>query len=586
MLRSKISLGRVAIGVSTMVVALMIASPSGAAPSAARLSTTSHVQAAPSWGAAEEAPGTAGINAGGTAAVTDISCTKVGDCVAVGTYAVSSAANADFVDVESGGTWAAAQEVPGYAVLNTGTSQDVSVSVDCPSTGNCTVVGSYTGTGNYVYPFTDTETNGTWANALELTGFPAGNGDDSATLDVLSCTGVGDCTVSGVFNNGAITPYAAAESHGVWGSPVALAGLSTLATGGESYPTSLSCSSAGNCGETGFYTTGSGTTELSSYVVNETNGTWGSAIAIPGLVALNVGNLSVTSEISCPATGDCVVGGEYALSSTQADAFIAIESGGTWGSAEVVPGTASLNVDLAANVDAVSCSSATTCVVGGTYEDSAGSSQAFVEDETNGNWATATEVPGTATLNNGGDASIFSTSCSSPGNCAATGVYTDSQGNVQTFVVNQRSGTWGSAIELAGLQALNLDGYSEGLVISCATDGSCGVGGDYTDGSNDSQAFVAGSNATLSVPSAPSIRAKSSAVGAITVSLKSAVANGGDPVTEYEYSLNGGAWIKAGTSGTVTIRHLKAKDVYHVRLRALNTLGAGATSGSLSVTVV
>jgi hypothetical protein len=510
----------------------------------------------------------------------------VGDCVAVGTYAISSTADADFVAVESGGTWGSAEEIPGYAALNTGSSEDVTVSVECPSTGNCTVAGSYTGTGNYVYPFTASESNGTWANALELTGFPAGNGDDSASLGVLSCTGVGDCTVSGIFSNGEITPYAATESHGVWGSPVALAGLSTLDTGGSSYPTSLSCSSVGNCGETGLYTIGTSTTELSSYVVNEVNGTWGSAIALPGLATLDVGNVGFTSQISCPATGDCVVGGAYALSSTQAAAFIAVESGGTWGSAEVAPGTAALNVDLGAEVDAVSCSSASTCVVGGTYEDSAGSSQAFVEDETNGNWAAATEVPGTAALNNGGDASIFSTSCSSPGNCAATGVYTDSQGNVQTFVVNQRSGTWGSAIELAGLQALNLDGYSAGLVISCASDGSCGVGGDYTDGSNDSQAFVAGSNATLSVPSAPSIRAKSSAVGAITVSLKSAVVNGGDPVTEYEYSINGGPWIKAGTSSTVTIRHLKAKDVYRVRLRALNTLGAGATSGSLSVTVV
>jgi hypothetical protein len=584
MLSSKISLG---VGVSTLVVALMISSPSGAAlHSAARVQATSHAQSAPTWGAAEEAPGTASINAGGTAAVTDESCTKVGDCVAVGTYAVSSTAYADFVEVESGGTWGSAQEIPGYAALNVGTSEDVAVSVDCPSTGNCTVAGSYTGTGNYLFPFTASETSGTWANALELTGFPAGNGDDSATLDVLSCTGVGDCTVSGVFNNGAITPYAAAESHGVWGSPVALAGLSTLDTGGSAYPSSLSCSSAGNCGETGLYTIGTSTTELSSYVVNETNGTWSSAIAIPGLSTLDVGNVGVTSQISCPATGDCVVGGEYALSSADSAAFLAVESGGTWGSAQVVPGTSALNVELGANVDAVSCTSVTTCVVGGTYKDSAGSFQAFVENETNGNWAAATEVPGSATLNNGGDASIFSTSCSSPGNCAATGVYTDSQGNVQTFVVNQRSGTWGSAIELAGLQALNLDGYSEGLVISCATDGSCGVGGDYTDGSNDSQAYVAGSNATLSVPSAPSIRAKSSAVGSITVSLKSAVANGGDPVTEYEYSLNGGSWIKAGTSSTITIRHLKAKDVYHVRLRALNTLGAGATSGSLLVTVV
>jgi hypothetical protein len=62
-LRSKIFVRPFVIGTSTLVVALMISSPSGAAPSATRVSATAHVQATPTWGAAEEAPGTAGINA-------------------------------------------------------------------------------------------------------------------------------------------------------------------------------------------------------------------------------------------------------------------------------------------------------------------------------------------------------------------------------------------------------------------------------------------------------------------------------------------------------------------------------------------
>ncbi len=447
------------------------------------------------------------------------------------------------------------------------------------------MAGSYSGDSNYLYPFTESEVNGTWSDALELTGFPAGNGDLSAELGALSCTGAGDCVVSGAYFDGtAVTVFNAQESKGVWGAPTNLSGLSFA--GSDVLTTSLSCSSAGNCGETGVYSVGTSTTELGAFVANETNGTWGSAEEIPGLDTLNVGNDALPSAISCGGTGNCVVGGIYSITSTETGGFIAIEAGGTWGNAEVVPGLAALDAESGGEVDAVSCAGTTSCVVGGNYKDSSGSYQAFVEDESDGSWKPAVVVPNSTTLNNGGSAATLSTSCSSPGNCAATGAYTDNQGNVQAFVVNEVAGTWGNAIEIAGVQALNQDGFSLGETISCASDGSCGVGGQYTDASNDTQAFVASSNATLSVPSAPAIRAASHAVGSLTVTLKAAVANGGDPVTGYEYSLNGGAWIKAGTSPTITIRHLKAKTTYHVRLRALNALGVGKASASVTVSVV
>jgi hypothetical protein len=579
---SRLSTVGAVVGSATLLVAMFVAVPSGASSIG---SVAAHV-GSPTWTAGVEAPGTATLNVGGEAQVNDVSCTKVGDCVAVGTYATSSTANADFVEVESGGTWGSAQEIPGYAALNVGSSQDVYGEVQCMSTGNCTIAGTYAGPSSYLYPFTASETNGTWSSALELTGFPYGNGDLSADLSALSCSGVGDCVVSGDFyDNSALTIYEAAESKGVWGSPTVLGGVSAL---DSSYvdTTTLSCSSTGNCGEAGLYSIGSSTTEFSAFVATESNGTWGSAVEIPGLATLNVGNAAAPSAISCAGTGDCVVGGQYSVTSSELGGFIAIEKSGTWASAEEVPGLATLDAENGGSTNAVSCSSTSTCVVGGNYKDASGSYQPFVEDETNGTWASAIEVPNAATLNNGGTGAIQSTSCSSPGNCGATGFYTDNQGNVQAFVVNQTAGTWGNAIEIAGVQALNQDGLAEGLSISCASDGSCGLGGEYTDASNDAQAFVANSNATLSTPNAPAIRVASHAEGSITVTLKAAVSNGGDPVTEYEYSLNGGAWIKAGTSSTVTIRHLKAKTLYHVRLRALNTLGAGKTSASVSVSVI
>ncbi len=68
---------------------------------------------------------------------------------------------------------------------------------------------------------------------------------------------------------------------------------------------------------------------------------------------------------------------------------------GTWGTAIEVPGTAALNTGGNAQIDSVSCASAGNCSAGGFYTDSSGHGQAFVVSEVNGKWGKAEEVPGT-----------------------------------------------------------------------------------------------------------------------------------------------------------------------------------------------
>ena len=109
-------------------------------------------------------------------------------------------------------------------------------------------------------------------------------------------------------------------------------------------------------------------------------------------------------------------------------------SGGTWGTAIEVPGIAALN-QAYASVRSVSCASAGNCSAGGDYTDSSFHDQAFVVSEVHGTWGTAEEVPGTAALNTGGAATIISVSCAPAGTCSAGGVYTD--GGEQAFVVSK-----------------------------------------------------------------------------------------------------------------------------------------------------
>ena len=111
-------------------------------------------------------------------------------------------------------------------------------------------------------------------------------------------------------------------------------------------------------------------------------------------------------------------------------------SGGAWGTAIEVPGTAALNTVGLAYTSAMSCASAGNCSAGGHYTASS-SGQVFVVSQVNGRWGTAKEVPGTATLNTGGGADVYWLSCATAGNCSAGGYYTDSSGHQQAFVVSQ-----------------------------------------------------------------------------------------------------------------------------------------------------
>jgi hypothetical protein len=116
----------------------------------------------------------------------------------------------------------------------------------------------------------------------------------------------------------------------------------------------------------------------------------------------------------------------------------AAASGGTWGTAREVPGTAALDQGGPAEALSVSCASAGNCSAGGSYADGPDVTQAFVAGEVNGTWQKAIEVPGLGSLNEGGGAAVNSVSCASAGNCAAGGFYMPSSRHVQAFVVNER----------------------------------------------------------------------------------------------------------------------------------------------------
>jgi len=281
---------------------------------------------------------------------------------------------------------------------------------------------------------------------------------------------------------------AAARAAGSWGRAITMPGLGALNKGGNADVSSVSCASPGNCSAGGYYTDGGG--HQQGFVVSEQNGRWGRAIEVPGLGALNKGRNAQVLSVSCASPGNCAAGGYYGnrsrfLNAGYGRGFVVSERNGGWGKAIEVPGLAALGGSGA--VTSVSCGAAGNCAAAGFY---ASGLQGFVAVERNGVWGKAIEVPGLAALNKYGQAQVWSVSCASAGSCAAGGSYEDSSG-FHGFVAVERHGRWDKAIEVPGLAALNKGEYAVVWSVSCGSAGSCAAGGSYWDRHDHYQGFVA-----------------------------------------------------------------------------------------------
>jgi hypothetical protein len=470
-------------GVSAGAALLAVActAPAGLARAAAGAAAR-----AGTWRAAIEVPGTGALNKGGDAAVNSVSCASAGNCAAVGQYTDGSGHQQAFVARETSGTWHAAIEVPSTAALNKGGRADV-VSVSCPSAGNCAAGGQYTDGSGHSQAFVASETSGTWHAAIEVPGTAALNKGGGARVSSVSCASAGNCAAVGGYKDGSRhhQVFVASETSGTWHAAIEVPGTAALNKGGFATVSSVSCGSAGNCLAGGSYASAG----FQAFVASERGGTWHAAIEVPGTAALNQGGAAGVHSVSCASAGNCTAGGSFTDSDRQAQPFVASETNGTWHAAIDVPGINDIDGGF---VQSLSCASAGNCAAGGTYLDGAMQDHAFVASETNGTWHAAIEVPGTAPPNpNGGGAEVNSVSCASAGNCLAGGHYTDGSGHGQAFVAGETNGTWHAAIELPGTATLNKGGSASVLSVSCAPAGNCAAGGSYTDRSGHLQAFVA-----------------------------------------------------------------------------------------------
>jgi hypothetical protein len=295
------------------------------------------------------------------------------------------------------------------------------------------------------------------------------------------------------------TPVAAsataAGAASSWGRAIPVPGLAALNTGRKAEVLSVSCAAAGSCAAGGYYQNHG----KHGFVVSKGNGRWRQAIEVPGLNALNKGGSQV-SAVSCASAGFCAAGGYYGNHSKNpydvitGRGFVVSERNGRWHRAVEVPGLGALNSGGNAEVSSVSCASRGYCAAVGFFTDSGGHQQGFVAVEQSGVWGKAVEVPGLGALNTGGSAEVSSVSCGSPGNCAAGGYYdartSGGAGHQLAFVVSEQNGSWGTAQQAAANLSTGPGGPAFVDAVSCGSPGNCAAGGQFSDASGEAQAFV------------------------------------------------------------------------------------------------
>ena len=312
-----------------------------------------------------------------------VSCSSVGNCVAVGYYNLASnpANFHPLILVETNGSWSAVSSYTLPAGATSGPQYEL-YSVVCPADNNCTAVGYYNTSTSTRTGLLMNEVNGVWSAVSTPTPATFDASLDSEFQDV-SCTGPGSCSAVGGYTDtgtGTQLPLIAWSVNGAWTNEVAT--LPGDATGPYLFMNAVSCPSAGSCVGVGWYETATGYKAL---VLTQSGTTWtGTAPALPiDAVAAYPG--AALNAVHCDSPGSCTAVGSYATAMNVTLPLIFVESAGTW--LNVV---APLPSDLVANFDNqyydIQCTTATNCLAIGGYYNAQGELP-LIGVETNGVWS-------------------------------------------------------------------------------------------------------------------------------------------------------------------------------------------------------
>lgn len=201
-------------------------------------------------------------------------------------------------------------------------------------------------------------------------------------------------------------------------------------------------------------------------------------------------------SIVCSSAGNCTAVGEFTNPETFAQAFTMSSVNGVWSRARpTVFADGVRNPSRESELVSVSCSSIGNCAAVGKYSDAAWREQPFITQSSDGTWTDATlvEFPEGA-QNTYRDAKLLSVSCPSVGSCTAVGHYASSDNSTKPLVVTSTAGSWGAPIAVDFPSGtVPAEYYAELKKVSCSSPGNCTAVGFYYEGDGDYQAFTVSS---------------------------------------------------------------------------------------------
>jgi LPXTG-motif cell wall-anchored protein len=225
--------------------------------------------------------------------------------------------------------------------------------------------------------------------------------------------------------------------------------------------------------------------------------------------------------------------------------------------------------------------------VGAIYNDGTGSSAGHVRVYTliNGTWTqTGVDIDGEAAE----DYSGRSVAMSGDGSRIAIGAFGndgngDGAGHVRVYTLI--NGTWTqTGVDIDGEAAEDYSGYS----VAMSGDGSRIAIGAYRNDGTGSNAGHVRVYGVPTVPVAPTITSVVGTNGSLSVSFASS-ADGGSPITNYKYSIDGTNYIAlnpATTSSPFSISGLTNATTYSVTIKAVNVFGDSLNSNTVNGTPI
>ncbi len=210
------------------------------------------------WGPARELPMPADAGPDPGAFILGVACPETGSCVVTADYTDRSGRAQVAILTESADRWRSPVELrlpPDAAATLNANGLD---SVTCSKLGSCLALGRYHLTSGGFRSMAAAESGGRWGRLVKLALRPAGAAVWGPSLEGIACQGSAACVAAGSYKDtaGGFPPMIATWSAGRWtrADRVTLPANAAAGAGQSSHFYAVSCPRAGSCWAVGFYT--------------------------------------------------------------------------------------------------------------------------------------------------------------------------------------------------------------------------------------------------------------------------------------------------------------------------------------------